>query len=229
VIDGSAWYVGAPGAGKTSLAWNHLRALVAADHNPALIIDHVRDSRFERVPVAPTLEVALSMLWKQRASCRVLANSAYWTRGPDGRAATGNEPSQLDRLFEAALEAGRVHVLVDETGFVLNSRSDTNAPLPRLARSFRHARITLQCTTQNPIGDLASGMLVCAPHVFVFFVPANAPLVLEELERRHGLARDRVLALPLGAAEAGGVRVRFFELTARGEALERDEFIPDRA
>jgi hypothetical protein len=209
---GSAWYLGVPGSGKTSLAWKHLRALVEADHDPALIVESVPEARFLGVPLKKTVADVIDALWNERTSARFVGSTA--------------SEEELDQLFDAVLGGGRVHLFIDESAFYVNARRGAFAPLPRLLRSYRHSSVTIQATTQHASGDVSQEALACAPTLYVF--RTMAPSALEALERRYGIPPETVKALPMPVRESpGGVTVEFLAVGADHGITPGREFVPD--
>jgi hypothetical protein len=208
---GSAWYLGVPGSGKTSLAWSHLRAMVERDHDPALILESVPETRFLGVPLVKSVPEVVEKLWNERTSARFVGASA--------------SEEELDALFDAVLAGGRVHVFIDESAFYVNARRGAFAPLPRLLRSYRHASVTVQATTQHASGDVSQEALACAPTLYVF--RSMAPSALEALERRYGIPPETLKGLPMPVRGAGGVTVEFLAVGADHSIAPGREFVPD--
>lgn len=211
MIQGSAWYLGVPGSGKTSLAWKHLRELVERDHDPAIVVESVPDARFQVVPKVKTVEEVVKAAWGERTSVRFQGSDA--------------EEADLDSLFSAIQAGGRVHLLIDESAFYFNARRGQFAPLPRLLRSYRHANVTIQATTQAFSGDVSQEALACAPTLYVF--KTAAPAALEALEKRYSIDPVTVKGLALPERGNGGVTVYFLAVSPGGDVTSGSEFVPD--
>lgn len=175
-----AWYVGCPGAGKTTLAREHLAELVAANGWPAFVVDSQGVAQLDDVPHAATLDEAL------RVAFGAGEHVAYIPRGP----------LDFECIVRAALSAGRVNLLVDEAAFWITSHAGRTSPLMRLMRAHRHAPACLLLTTQHFSGDVSQQALSCAPRLYVFRCTSRA--VLERLESDYGLDPAEVRALPRG-------------------------------
>lgn len=80
-------------------------------------------------------------------------------------------PQSIDEANAAAdvVVSGRgVHVLVDESSFVIDSSKGRGGSLEKLARAGRHYGATLALTSQAPSADFSRRMKGCSPELLVF-------------------------------------------------------------
>ncbi len=217
-------YVGVPGAGKTSLAWHHLRQLVADDRSPALVIDTIGDPRFAAISRPHDLAGAVRRLWRERRHTRWVPARA--ADALDGDAERRRLVAELERLFAAVFAGGAVHVLLDDSAFFYDASACRSSNLLRIARSWRHANVTLQVTTQHASGDLSQAMFSCAPRLFVF--RTCGPAALDSLERAFGVHPEEARALPMPEGLLGGVAVHYLEVDPSGGIVRKRKVVPDR-
>lgn len=179
VLDtGGAWYFGAPGAGKTTLALARAAAKRDELGLPVLVIDS--EGLLDTAPAhyCPTVRDAIECTWGTGHSARVIP------RGEDDVAA----------LARAAESAGNVVLVIDEAWRWLNARGRSIEPLFALMRKHRHANVSLHLTTQHLTGDVSQEALSCAPELFVFRCTSGT--VLERLRREYGIDPATVSTLP---------------------------------
>lgn len=176
----AAWYVGIPRAGKTRLAVSH--AVVAARETgwPVLAIDSQGVSNFKGWPHARTAAAAIESVWGQRSTVAFMPNDA----------------GDMEQIIQATLRAGRVHLLVDEAAYWLDSRRGRGGSMLRILRTFRHLPAHVLLTTQHLSGDVPQEALSCAPSLYVF--RCTAPAVLDRLEREYAVPRATVANLEQG-------------------------------
>lgn len=172
------WYVGIPESGKSHQALADLIATSRAKRLPAVVIDEARASNFERWPHAESLDELLEAVW------------GYGLRV----AYTPRDPSEVEQIAAAALECGRVCILIDEAATFLTSNVGRGGNLSRLMRRHRHADAHLFLTTQHFSGDVSQEALSCAPRVCIFRNESEA--VLDALKRRYGLDWETVRNIP---------------------------------
>jgi len=103
-------------------------------------------------------------------------------------------PEEVAQLAREAERRGGVALLIDEAATWLSASRGRGGELLRLMRRHRHAGVSLHLTTQHLSGDVPQEALSLAPRLLVF--RCTAPVVLDRLERDHGLARDLVATLP---------------------------------
>lgn len=179
-MTGVAWYIGQPGAGKTTLAAAHACDLVSATGWPLVCIDSAGVAQLEHVPRAQTAEEAICAAWDRREHV----------------AFTPRAENDVERVARASLGGGHVVLLVDEAAFWISSRRGTGSSLLRLMRAHRHAKVYLLLTTQHFSADVPQEAISCAPEIYVF--ACQSPAVLDRLEREYALSREVVKALPRG-------------------------------
>lgn len=177
---GVAWYVGIPGAGKTTLAVTHLAQDASANRWPCIVVDSSDVAQLAHVP-----------------HVRGLAEleHAVWARG-EHAAIIPRDAAEVEEIAARVLELGRVNLLIDEAAFWISSRKGTDGALLRLMRAHRHAQARLYLTTQHLSADVPQAALSCAPVLYVF--RCTSPVVLERLEREFGLDPSQVSTLPRG-------------------------------
>lgn len=178
---GCAWYVGIPGAGKTTLAVSHLARDAAANRWPAVVLDSSDVAQLAHVPhVANVDELA----------------AAVWERG-EHVALVPRDGAEVERVCDLVLRLRRVNLLVDEAAFWISSNKGRDSSLLRLMRAHRHAQARLYLTTQHLSADVPQAALSCAPELFVF--RCTSPVVLERLEREFAIDPELVRELPRGS------------------------------
>ena len=171
-------YVGAPGHGKTYLGFQHLKRL-ALDRKPALVIESVAgESHFAGIEKVDSVEDAVHRVWY------------------DGKhtAFTPKEPEEVEALARAVLAGKDVHFFIDEIAFWLTSHRGSQSDLTRLFRSYRHARSTIQFTTQHFSGDIPQEVISCNVELFIF--RSLSMSVAERLEKTYGIDSKEVMNLP---------------------------------
>lgn len=176
----SAWYIGCPGAGKTTLAAHHLAHLTIETKRPALVIDSGNVAQLAHVPRAASVADAIGRVWR---------------RG-EHAALTPRNADDVEALARAVMAGRDVNLLVDEAAFWMTANKGRDSALLRLLRAWRHARASVLLTTQHLTGDVSQAALSCAPVLFVF--RCTSPTVLDRLEREYGLDRNRVATLARG-------------------------------
>lgn len=177
---GCAWYVGVPGAGKTTLACSHLARDSRANGWPCLVLDSSDVAQLAHVPhVRSVAEL-------ERAVWQLGEHAAYIPQNGD----------DVERVAARALELRQVNLLVDEAAFWLSSHKGRDGSLLRLMRAHRHAQVRLYLTTQHLSADVPQAALSCAPELYVFRCTAN--VVLDRLEREYGMDRSLIANLPRG-------------------------------
>jgi hypothetical protein len=174
------WYVGIPGAGKTTLARRHACELSAAEKKPILFLDSAGVANFEDVQHARTLKDLAHLVWTR-------GEHAAWIP-------TSSE--EVEALVHLVAARGSIVLLVDEAAFWLSSSRGRGGGLLRLMRAHRHARVHLLLTTQHLSGDVPQEALSCAPDLYVF--RCTSPVVLDRLEREYGVERRKVSCLTRG-------------------------------
>lgn len=177
---GCAWYVGVPGAGKTTLALAHLARDAAANGWPCLVLDSSDVAQLAHVPHVASLAQLEAAVWKRGE------HAAYVPR----------DAGEVEHVAARALELRQVNLLVDEAAFWISSSKGRDGNLLRLMRAHRHAQVRLYLTTQHLSADVPQAALSCAPELFVFRCSSN--VVLDRLEREYGMDRATVAALPRG-------------------------------
>lgn len=166
---GTAWYVGIPKSGKTTLARAH--AIEAARENrfPILVIDSEGVAQLEGFAHARSVEHARAAVFERRLSC------AYHP----------NDREEVWELLRSCRKPGRVNVLIDEAHLWLSAGSSSRDPMLQLMRSHRHARVRLFLTTQHLSGDVPQAAISCAPEVFVFRCTGQP--TLDRMETQWGI------------------------------------------
>lgn len=175
-----AWYVGIPGAGKTTLAAHHLAEKCRANGNPCLIVDSGGVAQLAAVQHAPSATAAMKLVWQKRQHAAFVPRDA----------------AEVEAVAASVLEFGRVNVLIDEAAFWLSSRKGLDSNILRLLRAHRHARAHVLLTTQHLSADVPQAALSCAPTLWVF--RCTSPAVLDRLEKAFGLDRALVSKLERG-------------------------------
>lgn len=176
----SAWYIGIPGAGKTTLAAHHLAQLTRTTRRPAIVIDSGGVAQLAHVPRAASVREVVSSAWRDREHCAFTPKTA----------------EEVDAIARAVMAGKDVNLLVDEAGFWIGANKGRDSALVRLLRAWRHARSSVLLTTQHLTGDVSQAALSCAPVLFVF--RCTSPTVLDRLEREYALSRQRVASLDRG-------------------------------
>ena len=178
---GVYWYVGAPTAGKTTLALHHLREDIKETRWPALIIDSQGVAQFNDVPHADSVVQAITWVWKEGR------HAAYTPTGVE----------EVNQLAGAIRRGKRVHVLVDEARYWMSAHSIT-PEISRLMRVWQHSQITIRLTSQR-LEDIHQDAIACTTKLYAF--RTVAPRTLERLERDFGLDPNKVKSLPRGSYE----------------------------
>jgi len=145
---------------------------------PAIVIDDARASNFTAWPHAKNVDDLCESVW------------GYGLRV----AYTPHDPEEVDRIAGAALDCGRVCLLIDEAASFLTAHVGRGRNLSKLMRRHRHAQAHLFLTTQHFSGDVSQEALSCAPRVCIFRNESEA--VLDALKRRYGLDWDTVRKIP---------------------------------
>lgn len=179
--EGIAWYVGAPGTGKTTLALEHAGELSRATGWPVLVLDSTRARQFAGYPHAANVDAAIARLYGQARGHAVYS--------PE-------DVADVEALCRALRAGGRVVLLLDESAFWLSSQAGRGGELLRLMRGWRHADVRVLLTTQHLSGDVPQEAWACAPRVYVFRQASPAAWAL--LEKRFQLAPELVRELRVG-------------------------------
>jgi len=129
--EGITFILGCPGSGKTTLAYQLLKAR-ASDGRPALVIDPQRVAQFVSVPHAETVRAAVE---------------AVWGRG-EHVAYTPVDVEDFDKLMSACRAGKNVHVLIDEARFFMSGRT-VPPGFSLLSRVYRHAFSDVIATSQS--------------------------------------------------------------------------------
>jgi hypothetical protein len=177
-----AWYIGCPGAGKTTLALAHAAQRAVDRDVPLLVIDAEGDPR-------------------TTAKMRRCATPADWARElAEGWRLCSWSVSSLASTpddWAAAIERrGSCVVLVDGAHALLTAHARAGDAWVRLQRVHRHRKLDLLLTTHHLGGDVPQVVQATAPELCVF--RTTAPAALDVLERAWGLDRARIAALPRG-------------------------------
>ena len=180
VSSGVEWFIGKPGAGKTTLAAARAAALVSSTGFPVFCIDSAGVAQLDHIPRARSLAAALDSVFRLRQ------HSSFTPR--DGE--------EVETIARQALDRGRVILFVDEAAFWLSSRKNSAPSLLRLMRAHRHSQVHVLLTTQHFSADVPQEAISCAPVLNVF--ACESPAVLDRLERDYGLDRAAVKALQRG-------------------------------
>lgn len=145
------WYVGARKTGKTHLCLRHTNWR-ARDGKPCLIVDSMRAENLRGVaPIAASCEDAIERVWQRGLHASV----------------TPETEEAAAVLFEAVLDLGKVHLLLDESARWLTGRR-TCKPLELLLRGGRHRGVTVGLTTQDFGGDIPPWVFQVEPAFYVF-------------------------------------------------------------
>jgi KaiC/GvpD/RAD55 family RecA-like ATPase len=175
-----AWYVGCPKSGKTYLALKHAREQAARTGYGVLLVDSQGEARnFGGVERVAGVDDALIALHGRQA------REVKWT--PETF-------EQVEALARALRAVGKLHVVVDESAFWINSQRGRDSHLVRLLRAHGHVPITLHLTTQHYSADVPQEARSCAPVLYVFRCTGQA--TLNVLEREHRLDPRQVETLP---------------------------------
>lgn len=177
---GVRWYIGKPGAGKTTLAASHAAELVAITGYPVLCIDSAGVAQLKGIPRVRDGSAAVTAAFVERR------HAAF----------TPRDASEVEYVCAATIMRGCVVLLVDEAAFWISSRKNSAPSLLRLMRAHRHSRAFVLLTTQHFSADVPQEAISCAPDLYVF--ACESPAVLDRLERDYGLDRSQVAALARG-------------------------------
>lgn len=186
-LKGILVYVGTTGAGKTYLAFEHLKELARKGVN-CVIIDSASVDNFREVDHVESLSAVGEALWGKKRGVMVA-----WTprdiRLKGGEVMEAEE--QFERLCKAVQEAKGepVALLVDEVSFWKDSRE-----LKTLCRTWRHSNATVLVTSQHVSADIGQVLFGCSPTLFLF--RTTAPRSLEFIMRWHGLDPDQIRGMP---------------------------------
>lgn len=186
MLEAPAWYVGAPGSGKTTAALGHALGAARARGCGLLILDAIGAANFAALPESRPEDLP-RILWGE-ADGRPIARAAP------------RDARELGRFLAVILAGGRVELLVDEAAVWFGMGGQR--PLLALLRGYRHAGIGVRLTTQHLSGDVPQVALALAPTLRVF--RSTAPRTLDLLEKEWALNRARIVALGRGEwVEAG--------------------------
>lgn len=179
---GVSFYVGMTKTGKTYLALEHLKAAVASNGNPALILDMMGAENFKSDPHEANVDAVLQKLYGNPRR-----HATYRPRGEE----------EADQLFRAIADEGpgAVNVLVDEIYWVPCNSRKISAAFSRALRGWRHPPLgetVFFLTSQRP-GDLHGDGYAARDRMYVFR-PSEGRDV-DRLERDFGLDRAKMLAL----------------------------------
>lgn len=175
------WYVGIPESGKTHQALRDLIETSRKTGFPAIVIDDASADNFAAWPHARNLDDLFESVWGY--GLRV----AYTPSAADPR-------GEVDAICNAAEEAGRCCILIDEAATWLTSSVGRGSPLARIMRRHRHWQGHLFLTTQHFSGDVSQEALSCAPRVLIF--RNESETVLDALRRRYSLDPAFVRSIP---------------------------------
>lgn len=178
---GIHWYTGITGSGKTTLAWQHLIALVTRTRAPALILDHAA-MNFLHIPHAKTVDEALYSIYVLRQ------HTWYSPRGVD------DFNSVLRGVIAASEKYGdKIHLLIDEARTYANNKYLSPILSDYMGR-WRHLALSIQLTTQY-FGDINSEAYSKGPPRLWIF-RSTGDRVLELLRQRFSLDPERVSTIP---------------------------------
>lgn len=180
--EGVSFYVGMTRTGKTYLALEHLKAAVAENGNPALILDMIGAENFRTDPHEATVDAVLAKLYGTPRT--------HATFRPRSEA-------EVDQIFRAIADdgTGGVNVLVDEIYWVPCNARKISPDFSKALRGWRHHALgpnLFFLTSQRP-GDLHGDGYAARDRLYVFR-PAEGRDV-ERLEKDFGLEREKLLAL----------------------------------
>lgn len=180
--EGVSFYVGMTGTGKTHLALEHLRAAVAENGNPALILDLIHAKNLRDLPHEPTVDAVLEKLYGKPRR-----HATYCPRTEE----------EMGQIFRAISDdyTGAVNVLVDEIYWVPCNARKILTDFSMALRGWRHGLLGENwffLTSQRP-GDLNGDGYATRSRMYVFR-PGEGRDV-DRLERDFGVPRDRMLAL----------------------------------
>jgi hypothetical protein len=175
------WYIGCPGAGKTTLAKAHASTLAQRGRKRVVLVDAEGDERFSSLPPAADVSELVNVLTTHAAARFDVLNAA---------------DQELRALPQWIERCGSLVVLVDGAHAVLDSRSAAGDAWVRLQRVHRHANLDLLWTTHHLGGDVPQVVQACAPELYVF--RTTSPAALATLEREYGLNPSEIRGLERG-------------------------------
>lgn len=175
---GVFWYVGAPTAGKTTLALHNLRHDILETRRPALVVDSQSVGTLAHVPHVATVREAITKVWKEGTHAAIVPESV----------------EQVSALAGACRRGKRVHILIDEARYWMNAHSIT-PELSRLMRVWQHSEITVHLTSQR-LEDIHQDAIACTTRLYAF--RCVAPRTLERLQKDFGMNPDEISQLPRG-------------------------------
>jgi hypothetical protein len=181
---GVSFYVGMTGTGKTYLALEHLKAAVAENGNPSLILDMVGAKNFKTFPHEATVDAVLQKLYGNPRT-----HAIYRPRSE----------AELNQIFNAVGAEddgpGAVNVLVDEIFWVPCNGHKILTSFSKAIRGWRHPWLgesIFFLTSQRP-GDLHGDGYAARDRMYVFR-PSEGRDV-DRLEKDFGIPREKMLAL----------------------------------
>jgi hypothetical protein len=122
---------------------------------------------------------------------------------PGERAWTPRDADEVDAFAESVIRVRKTLVIVvDESGYWINSSRGRGGGLERLYRTARHPDAYVALTTQHSSGDIPRAVISCRPSVYVYSTrppgskPGAVPVSLGAIGAVYGIADAEADALP---------------------------------
>jgi hypothetical protein len=161
-VSGVSCYFGVTTSGKTTLALAHLKAEIARDGRPALILDCMPARNLKQYPHERSVDAVIERLYAEGG------HAVYTPRSEE-------ELSKLlGAVHAAGIAGGPIHVLWDEASLHMSPQHVADE-IAQALRGWQHSDNSFLIVTQRP-ADLNGVVFTTMPEVFCFRLERGADL-----------------------------------------------------